>query len=153
HRGADVGARSGAGLCGQCDRRGDPLPSRGQERWRRLRLPLGRRAQARPAATGDGGVNTSARRQPRADGADSPAARIAAIDWDRVVADLDEQGAAVLNKLLTPDECQAVAALYDDDGRFRSRVVMARHGFGKGEYKYFSYPLPGLVAELRTALY
>ncbi|HZF33883.1 MAG TPA: 2OG-Fe(II) oxygenase [Candidatus Angelobacter sp.] len=86
-------------------------------------------------------------------GADnSPAERVAAIDWNGVADDLGEQGSAVLEGLLAPDECRAIAALYEDDGRFRSRVVMARHGFGKGEYKYFTYPLPDLVAGFRTAL-
>ena len=81
------------------------------------------------------------------------AARIAAIDWERVEGELDAQGCAVLKQLLTPDECSALAALYDDDAHFRSRIVMSRHGFGRGEYKYFSYPLPDLIAELRPALY
>jgi uncharacterized protein len=81
------------------------------------------------------------------------AARVDAIDWTRVTADLDAQGCAVLKGLLAPDECAALAAMYPDDGHFRSRVVMGRHGFGRGEYKYFAYPLPGLIAELRPALY
>ena len=76
-----------------------------------------------------------------------------AIDWDRVRSDLDAHGSAVIERLLAPDECDALAALYPDDDLFRSRVVMARHGFGRGEYKYFSYPLPDLIAGLRTALY
>lgn len=59
----------------------------------------------------------------------------------------------MLERLLSPDECRALAGLYSDETRFRSRVVMARHGFGRGEYKYFSYPLPGMVAYLRSALY
>ena len=67
--------------------------------------------------------------------------------------DLDAQGNAVIDGLLPPDECEALAALYPHDELFRSRVVMARHGFGRGEYKYFRYPLPELVAQLRTALY
>jgi len=66
---------------------------------------------------------------------------------------LDGCGWAVLPKLLTPDECRALAAAYDDDARFRGKVVMARHGFGRGEYKYFAYPLPPRVAELRESLY
>jgi hypothetical protein len=66
---------------------------------------------------------------------------------------LDGYGWAMLRNLLTADECQAIAALYDDDRRFRSHVVMARHGFGRGEYKYFTYPLPEMVAHLRTAMY
>jgi hypothetical protein len=80
-------------------------------------------------------------------------ARIAAIDWDRVGADLDGQGWAILPDLLRETECDQVAALYGPAGPFRSHVVMARHGFGKGEYRYFSYPLPALVQQLRTGLY
>jgi hypothetical protein len=79
--------------------------------------------------------------------------RIRTFDWDRVARDLDAQGSAMLTGLLLPDECQALAALYPEDVIFRSRVIMARHGFGRGEYKYFSYPLPDLIAGLRTALY
>ena len=79
--------------------------------------------------------------------------RVEAIDWAQVTADLDGQGAAVLKGLLSPEECRALAALYPDDARFRSRIVMGRHGFGRGEYKYFSYPLPDPIAELRPTLY
>jgi hypothetical protein len=79
--------------------------------------------------------------------------RVGALDWARASADLDAHGWAMIERILTAEECRAVAGLYDDDRRFRSHVVMARHGFGKGEYKYFSYPLPDLVLELRTALY
>ena len=80
-------------------------------------------------------------------------ARIESIDWMQASGDLDERGCAVLKGLLSAGECRTLAALYPDDGLFRSRVVMARHGFGSGEYKYFRYPLPGLIAELRSALY
>jgi hypothetical protein len=76
-----------------------------------------------------------------------------AIDWDAVAGSLEHRGCATLASLLDPAQCQALAALYADDARFRSRVVMSRHGFGSGEYKYFSYPLPPLVQLLRTALY
>jgi hypothetical protein len=79
--------------------------------------------------------------------------RIAAVDWDRVEAALDAQGSAVIPRLLAPAECAALAATYPDDACFRSRVVMARHGFGRGEYKYFGHPLPALVQQLRTSLY
>jgi len=82
-----------------------------------------------------------------------PVARVDPIDWPQVSADLDAQGCAVLNGLLTPEECRALAAMYPEESRFRSRVVMSRHGFGRGEYKYFSYPLPDPVSELRPALY
>jgi uncharacterized protein len=81
------------------------------------------------------------------------AARVAAFDWNQAASDLDAQGCAVLQALLSAEECRALAALYPDDAHFRSRVVMGRHGFGRGEYKYFSYPLPELIAELRPALY
>ena len=74
-------------------------------------------------------------------------------DWTRIAAELDEQGWAVLPGLLDPAACDAVAALYDREDAFRSTVVMARHGFGRGEYRYFAYPLPATVQSLRTALY
>jgi hypothetical protein len=78
--------------------------------------------------------------------------RVEALDWQRIAGELDAQGHAVV-ALLLPAECEALAALYASEDRFRSRVVMARHGYGRGEYKYFAYPLPELVADLRTALY
>jgi len=81
------------------------------------------------------------------------AARVEAIDWAQASRELDAHGCAVLKGLLSPEECRGLAALYPDDTHFRSRIVMGRHGFGRGEYKYFSYPLPGLIAELRPALY
>ena len=79
--------------------------------------------------------------------------RVEGIAWQRVESDLDAYGGAVLEHLLTPKECDAVSAMYPEDAVFRSRVVMTRHGFGRGEYKYFRYPLPRLVEELRTHLY
>jgi hypothetical protein len=81
------------------------------------------------------------------------AERVAGLDWPALASDLDARGCAVLPGLLPPAECAALAALYGEDARFRSRVVMARHGFGQGEYKYLAYPLPEPVATLRTALY
>jgi len=75
------------------------------------------------------------------------------VDWTRVEADLDAKGFAVMPQLLTPGACREIAAMYDDDRRFRTRIVMARHGFGSGEYKYFGYPLPDRIGELRAALY
>jgi hypothetical protein len=80
-------------------------------------------------------------------------ARVAAFDARALAADLDADGAAVVPGLLTRDECDALAALYDAEAGFRSRVVMARHGFGRGEYKYFDHPLPPLIGRLRTVLY
>jgi hypothetical protein len=81
------------------------------------------------------------------------ARRIERIDWPAVSAQLDAHGWATFQKVLTPDECRSIAGLYGDDSHFRSHIVMARHGFGRGEYKYFRYPLPELIAELRTGLY
>jgi len=74
------------------------------------------------------------------------------IDWTAVAADLNAHGCAVVPRLLDPAACETMAARYDGDG-FRSTVVMARHGFGSGEYRYFAYPLPDPVAALRDALY
>jgi uncharacterized protein len=81
------------------------------------------------------------------------AVRVKTLDWAEIEHDLDAQGCAVLKRLLSAEECGAIAALYPDDARFRSRVVMGRHGFGRGEYKYFAYPLPDLIAGLRPRLY
>ena len=85
--------------------------------------------------------------------AGAPAAQIAALDWAGIAAQLDSHGCATTGRLLTPQQCAALAASYASDALFRSRVVMARHGFGRGEYKYFAYPLPDVVAALRAALY
>ena len=79
-----------------------------------------------------------------ADRAADIADRVAALDWSVMATDLDAHGCAVTAPLLTADECEALAALYPADAPFRSRVIMARHGFGRGEYKYFAYPLPEL---------
>ena len=84
---------------------------------------------------------------------DATAARVATIDWRAVAAALDEEGHAVTSALLAPAECAALAALYAEEGAFRSRVVMQRHNFGRGEYKYLRYPLPPLIAGLRQAIY
>jgi hypothetical protein len=80
-------------------------------------------------------------------------ARVAAYDWEALSGELDTFGCVVLPQLLSSEECRAIAVLYSDERHFRSHVVMARHGFGKGEYRYFTYPLPDLVAGLRTAIY
>jgi hypothetical protein len=81
------------------------------------------------------------------------AERVAGFDWARLATDLDAHGYAVMRALLAPQECRALAATYGMDEVFRSRIVMARHGFGRGEYKYFAYPLPDVVASLRSTLY
>ena len=78
---------------------------------------------------------------------------INALNWQQVSQDLDAEGYATIEGLLSRPECERLAGLYPDDEHFRSRVVMARHGFGRGEYKYFKYPLPELIAGLRTAIY
>ena len=83
----------------------------------------------------------------------SVAGRVEAFDWESISGSLDAQGSAMLERLLSPEECRALVGLYSEEERFRSRVVMARHGFGCGEYKYFSYPLPGMVADLRSSFY
>jgi len=75
------------------------------------------------------------------------------LDWAAFGSALDEQGFAVTPPLLSPDDCRRLIALYDDTDRFRSRVIMRRHGFGQGEYQYFAYPLPPIVEALRTDFY
>src|SRR5262249_38863729 len=79
--------------------------------------------------------------------------RINSVKWQAIATELNEHGCAVLSKVLSMDECRALADSYDTEALFRSRVVMSRHGFGRGEYKYFAYPLPAVVADLRGALY
>ena len=79
--------------------------------------------------------------------------RVAALDWQRIASDLDAYGCAIVPGLLASAECKSVEALYATEKLFRSRIVMARHGYGRGEYQYFAYPLPELVATLRAALY
>jgi hypothetical protein len=94
------------------------------------------------------------RDEERASGAHgSVAHRVEGIDWERVSRDLDSEGGGAIEGLLSRSECESLVALYSEDRRFRSRVVMARHGFGRGEYQYFSYPLPRLIAQLRVAFY
>jgi uncharacterized protein len=81
------------------------------------------------------------------------AERVAALNWNAMTSDLEAHGYAVTGALLEAEECAALAQSYESDGSFRSRIIMARHGFGRGEYKYFAYPLPQIVAGLREALY
>ncbi|HEY9320346.1 MAG TPA: 2OG-Fe(II) oxygenase [Achromobacter sp.] len=82
-----------------------------------------------------------------------PAPSLPDLDWVRIAESLDAHGNAIAPGLLTPAQCASLAADYSATDGYRSRIVMARHGFGRGEYKYFSYPLPPLLAHLRTALY
>jgi uncharacterized protein len=98
-------------------------------------------------------AQTAEREPAPASSADTLANTIEAIDWARVAADLDAHGCATTGRLLSAQQCAELAKTYSTDAPFRSRVVMARHGFGRGEYKYFAYPLPEPVAVLRAALY
>jgi uncharacterized protein len=98
-------------------------------------------------------MNARIKRAPIITSAKDIAERVPALDWEPVSQDLDAQGSAMIERLITPAECDALAELYPEDGIFRSRVVMERHGFGRGEYKYFSYPLPDIIDGLRTAIY
>lgn len=84
---------------------------------------------------------------------DTPPAALPDLDWPRIAESLDANGNAIAQGLLTPEQCASLAAGYSATEGYRSRIVMARHGFGRGEYKYFSYPLPPLLQDLRTALY
>ena len=79
--------------------------------------------------------------------------RVTQYDWKTISNELSEFGSARIERLITPEECQQIAELYSREERFRSHIYMARHGFGKGEYRYFKYPLPALIAGLRTSLY
>ena len=85
--------------------------------------------------------------------ADGSADRVARLDWKSIIADLDGHGYAVVGPLISPEQCAELAACYDTPGIFRSHVVMGRHGYGRGEYRYFSYPLPPVISGLRNALY
>lgn len=81
------------------------------------------------------------------------ATRVAAYNWQAIFDDLNGYGCAVMEKLLSVEECRQISALYQEEEHFRSHIHMARHGFGRGEYRYFKYPLPRLLGGLRTALY
>ena len=79
--------------------------------------------------------------------------RVAALDWQEIIEDLNNQGCATARSVLTSSECRSLAGMYEEDKYFRSRIIMARHGFGRGEYKYWAYPLPEIVTALRAAFY
>ncbi|CAD5288750.1 Proline hydroxylase [Bosea sp. 62] len=79
--------------------------------------------------------------------------RVAALDWPRIGSELDEHGVGLTGPLLDAGACAALRALYDEPSHFRSRIVMARHGFGRGEYQYFAHPLPDVIAALRPLIY
>jgi hypothetical protein len=102
------------------------------------------------------GSNTAQHRSsslPSAGSGAGAAERLAGLDWEAVTRELNECGCAIAGPILRSDECTSIAAMYDSDELFRSKVVMARHGFGRGEYKYFAYPLPPFIRALRAALY
>ncbi|MDI9248322.1 2OG-Fe(II) oxygenase [Stenotrophomonas sp. RS-48] len=82
-----------------------------------------------------------------------PSSILNGVDWGRVADELRERGNSCLPRLLSPEQCQAIAGSYNNDLLYRTRIVMAKHGFGKGEYKYFAYPLPTAIEDLRHALY
>jgi hypothetical protein len=96
---------------------------------------------------------TSSALNPPSVGARKLTERIAALDWPAITDDLDSFGCATTGRLLTPEECGFLASQYPSEDLFRSRVVMARHGFGRGEYKYYTYPLPELIEQLRAGFY
>jgi uncharacterized protein len=96
---------------------------------------------------------TAQRERPSSSTPRALAGRIAALDWTNMASALDAHGCVTTGALLRAEECAALAQIYGADAPFRSRVIMARHGFGRGEYKYFAYPLPEVVAALRGALY
>jgi hypothetical protein len=98
-------------------------------------------------------MNAPSKLDPSASAVRSAEARVAAYDWQKLSEELSGFGCAVMEKLLSPEECRKIADLYPQEEHFRSHIHMARHGFGKGEYRYFKYPLPDLLGGLRTALY
>lgn len=79
--------------------------------------------------------------------------QVESLDWHSIIGNLNNSGNALLKNVLTPQDCEALASMYGNDEQFRSRVIMSRHGFGRGEYKYFSYPLPDILQSLRSSLY
>jgi uncharacterized protein len=98
-------------------------------------------------------VTTTTRQSTDSTSTSGAVSRVSALDWHQIGKNLNEQGSTLLQGVLSPDECRVLAAMYPEESLSRTRVVMGRHGFGRGEYKYFSYPLPKLIRELRTALY
>ena len=119
------------------------------------RPELARTTGARPADARTAAARTTGAQAAETDSSTDadPARRIAALDWQRVAEDLNEQGCATLPRLISAEVCAALSGLYAGGAGFRSRIVMSRHGFGRGEYQYFAYPLPPLVARLRACLY
>src|SRR5690606_18861530 len=116
-------------LCGQPARRRHPLSSRRPHRRRAVRLSVGHCPQEGPARSRSGSMSIRLVEGPATE-------RLARIDWTEVGRELDSFGAAVIGGMLTARQCRDIAALYDADDIFRSRIIMGRHGFGSGEYKY-----------------
>src|SRR5262249_18049012 len=108
-------------------------------------LSLERRPQTIPSRAGGGGVNAVS--------PEGVVERVQAFDWERVSHDLDAEGSAFIKRLLAPDECREIAGLYPKDDLFRSRIVMAPLGCGRGEPKFFTYPLRALLTHLRPEVY
>jgi uncharacterized protein len=124
-----------------------PTPLQSPSKDGRLSTPYeGEGATAPPRSP-----SPSGRRWP--EGPDEGLAVIGALDWPAIERELDAYGCAIAPKLLSSETCRDLAALYPEDSRFRSRIVMGSHGFGKGEYKYFAYPLPELIVALRRGFY
>ncbi len=124
-----------------------PLPER-------ARTP--RPASRRPSpnlSPGEKVAGGGSRPEKVARGPDEGLPAIGALAWSTIERELDAYGCAVAPKLISPETCRELAALYPDDSRFRSRIVMAKHGFGRGEYKYFTYPLPQSIVALRRGFY
>jgi hypothetical protein len=114
-----------------------------------------RRPSPHPLSPGERG-EPAAPRTPSPSGRrwpEGPDEGLAALDWPAIERDLDAYGCAIAPKLISRETCREIAALYPDDSRFRSRIVMGSHGFGKGEYKYFAYPLPEPIVALRRSFY
>jgi uncharacterized protein len=96
---------------------------------------------------------TSAARKVTSSSTSDLSAHVSSLDWQRIATGLDARGHAVIEGLLTPEQCAALVASYASEELFRSRVIMSRHGYGRGEYQYFSYPLPEIVGALRSSIY
>src|SRR5438874_2238180 len=129
------------------------MPSGRPSRWRSLWVPLGSRTQEGSAESGGEVMTASLNVQALDISASAAATSGNSLDWKHIAEELDAYGCAVIKAVLSADQCSELVGRYPKDHLFRSRVVMSRHGFGKGEYKYFAYPLPELLAAQRTALY
>ena len=129
------------------------VPSRGAQRRYALRLPMGRGSKTRIARPRGRTVIDAVSSGSSVACAHGIRERVAVLDWQSIATSLDARAYSVMRSVLSPEECETIARTYAVDACFRSRIVMARHSFGRGEYKYFAYPLPELVADLRTALY